>query len=64
MDDLTDQIIADLEQQVYKLRCEVRDLKNKPITIIEVPVAGTITLEEYRRLEKLYSDLWDETQSF
>lgn len=62
--DISDQIIADLEQQVYKLKCEVRDLKDKPSTIIEVPVAGTVTLEEYQRVCTLYQELLDDTLPF
>lgn len=69
--DITDQIIADLEQQIYELKCEIRELKAKPAEVKEVSVAGlthlqgaSVTLEEYQRVCNLYKELLDETLPF
>lgn len=62
--DITDQIIADLEQQVYELKCEVRELKAKPTEAKEISIIRTVTLEEYNRVCNLYKELLDETLPF
>lgn len=62
--DITDQIIADLEQQIYQLKCELRELKASKEVTKEIPIEGTITLEEYQRVCTLYKELLDETLPF
>ena len=46
------------------LKCEIRELQSKPVEVKEVPVEGTVTLEEYRRVCALYKELLDETLPF
>jgi len=62
--DISDEIIESLEQEIYKLKCEIRELKSKPIVVKEVPIEGTVTLEEYQRVCALYKELLDETLPF
>jgi hypothetical protein len=57
--DLSEAIIANLEAEVYKLRCEIRELKQTKEIVKEV-----VPLSKYKDLEKLYNDLWEETQAF
>jgi len=62
--DLSEAIIADLEAEVYKLKCEIRELKQTKEIIKEVTATDSVPLSKYKNLEKLYNDLWDETQAF
>ena len=62
--DLSEAIIADLEAEVYKLRCEIRELKQTKEIVKEVAAIDSVPLSKYKNLEKLYNDLWDETQAF
>jgi hypothetical protein len=59
--DLSEAIIANLEAEVYKLRCEIRELKQ---TKEIVTATDSVPLSKYKDLEKLYNDLWEETQAF
>jgi len=53
-----------LESLVDSLREEIRLLKSKKPTVVEVTCSDTVPKEKYETLQALYRQLWEDTQAF